>query len=100
MSRRTLAGGLSVTVLVVVGVIAAEQQTPGITLLTVAVLAEVAQRIAAAAVWPLALIGAAWLGSRWGRIGGRREQMADFMRAQERHEDDADVIRARFGGRP
>ena len=93
MSARAVAG-LPVVALVVVGVIAAEQQSPGITLLAVAVVAEVAQRIVSAAVWPLGAGALVWAGHRWGRPEGRRDAMAEVARAEA---DRQERLRAAHG---
>ena len=81
MSRLQAAGVVAVAV---VGVLAAEHRSPGITLLTVAVLAEVGQRIVQAAVWPLGAGALVWIGWRVGRHTGRRDTLQEVAEAAGR----------------
>ena len=92
-------GLLGLTAFVVAVTIAAEQQSPGITIITAFVIAKIATGLLAAAMWPITAAFLVWVGFKAGECVGRRDAIREVASGVARDQQRQKVLDLRSAGR-
>lgn len=92
MRRRLATTAITLTAFALL-VAAVEIASPGLSLLTAQVIAEIANRVVRAAMWPAAAVGFMWAGYQIGHMEGHRQAIQEVASATAHR-----VIELRRGG--